>query len=370
MILGVNGIRLLGKRSGVGRMIEAFLLCLDEIDHPFREVRVYSPRPLPDDVSLPGCARSVVLPSVLPLGLWEQVVLPRAHPAEALLLCPSYVIPLFARSPTFLIHHGSYEGYPQAFGWFARNKARLINSLSARNATVVSTVSHHSKRDIAHYYGLDPNKIHVVPEGVDCKLFRVLDEPERLAKWCQSRLGSTRPFILYTGKPTRRRNLPNLVEAFGELRRRSDVPHRLVLVGMDLPGSPLTPVVERLGLQDHVQSIGFLPHEEIVLAYNAADLFVYPSSYEGFGMPVLEAMACGTPAIALNNTAFPEFAGGVACLLPDAEVSTLRDGMATLLGDPRRTTEMAAEGPKRAAAYDWRIVSHRYIELMRQAVGA
>lgn len=349
-------------------MIEALLQSMGELDHPFREIRVYSPVPIADDVVLPACARNVVLPSRLPLGLWEQFVLPRAHPATSLLLCPSYVVPLPARSPTLLIHHGSYEGCPEEFSWFVRNKARVVYGLSARKATVVSTVSQHSRRDMARYYYLDPDKIHVVPEGVDCRLFRVLDEPERLGEWRRRRLGSDRPFILYTGKPTRRRNLPNLIEAIGELRRRPDFHHKLVLVGTDLPGHPFAPVVERLGLQDTVQSIGFLSHEELALAYNAADLLVYPSSYEGFGMPVLEAMACGTPAIALDNTAFPEFADGVAHLLPDAAVSTLRDGIAAVLGDPGRLAHMAREGPLRAASYDWRIISGRYIELMIETV--
>jgi glycosyltransferase involved in cell wall biosynthesis len=91
---------------------------------------------------------------------------------------------------------------------------------------------------------------------------------------------------------------------------------------------------------------------------------VYPSSYEGFGMPVLEAMACGTPVIALNNTAFPEFAGDVACLLPDAEVETLERGFTDLLADDARRRQMRIDGPRRAAAYDWRIVTRKYLDLM------
>ncbi len=148
MILGVNGIRLVGKRSGVGRCIEAILSCMGRMDHPFRDIRVYTPTPLGDDVILPPCARNVVLSSPLPLAMWEQVTLLKAHGHNNLLLCPSYVIPLLGRCPTFLIHHGSYEGYPKAFSWWALNKARVAYSLSARLATVVTTVSEHSKRDM------------------------------------------------------------------------------------------------------------------------------------------------------------------------------------------------------------------------------
>ena len=134
MILGVNGIRLVGKRSGVGRCIEAVLGCMAEVDHPFDEFRVYTPAPIAEEVVLPSCAKNVVLASPLPLAMWEQLTLLRAHGDKDLLFCPSYVIPFFARCPTFLIHHGSYEGYPQAFSWWIRNKARAAYSLSAKRA--------------------------------------------------------------------------------------------------------------------------------------------------------------------------------------------------------------------------------------------
>jgi hypothetical protein len=154
MILGVNGIRLVGKRSGVGRAIEAVLRFLDEVDHPFNDVRVYTPLPLGEDVVLPSCATNVVLRSSLSNALWEQITLLKAHGARNLLFCPSYVIPLLAKCPTLLVHHGSYEGYPKAFDWWTLNKARAIYTASAWRATSVSTVSESSKRDMVRFYGI------------------------------------------------------------------------------------------------------------------------------------------------------------------------------------------------------------------------
>src|SRR5439155_20555573 len=125
------GIRLVAQRSGVARCIEALLRSLGEVEHPFEEIRLYTPAPVDRDIYLPPRATNVVLPSRLPLPLWEQLVLPRAHGRRGVLLCPSYVVPLLARCPTFLIHHGSYEGYPQAFDWWTLNKARALYTLSA-----------------------------------------------------------------------------------------------------------------------------------------------------------------------------------------------------------------------------------------------
>jgi glycosyltransferase involved in cell wall biosynthesis len=367
LILGVNGIRLIGQRSGVARVIEAILNCLGEMEHPFHDIRVYSPRPIDPGVRLPSIATNVVLASRLPPGLWEQITLLRAHGPRDALFCPSYTLPLFARCPTLLIHHGSYEGYREAaqvFSAWARLKARIMYDLSAHRATLVSTVSQYSKQDMAHFYRLDPARIHVIPDGVDTRLFKPLSDPRACSNWRRKVLGEDRPIILYVGKPTRRRNLPNLLQAFARLKRQERLPHRLLLIGSSLPGLSIAGQIRRLGLEADVVDLPYAEHDEMVLAYNACEMLVYPSSYEGFGMPVLEAMACGAPVIALDNTAFPEFAGGVAMLLSDAQPDTLAEGMLKVILDSSIREQMAQSGPQRAAAYDWHLVTRMYLDLL------
>ncbi len=365
MILGVNGIRLVAARSGVARAIEAMLTCMDELAHPFREIRVYTPVPLAGDVRLPKIATNVVVPSRLGAALWEQIALPRAHGRRGLLLCPSYVSPFFSASATFVIHHGSYEGFPQAFSAWALNKARFAYTLSAWRADGLTTVSEFSRQDMHRYYRIPLERVHVVPEGVDTSRFHPIPDGATLAAFRQSWLGEDVPYVAYVGKPTERRNLTPLLHAFARLRRERHLPHKLLIVGAALPGtSPFRQVIRALNLEQDVIVRDYASHDEMPFVYNAADLFIYPSSYEGFGMPVLEAMACGTPTIALDNTAFPEFAGGVAYLLPDARVETLLEGMHAVLRDPAWRARMAADGPVRAAAYDWRLVTRRYLDLM------
>jgi hypothetical protein len=276
-------------------------------------------------------------------------------------------LPLLARCPTLLTHHGSYEGYKdaaQAFSAWTRLKARIMYDLSAHRATLVSTVSRYSQQDMAHFYRMDPARIHVIPDGVDTRHFKPLNDLEACSSWRRKVLGEDRPFILYVGKPTRRRNLPNLLQAFAYLKRQEGLPHLLLLIGSSLPGISFAGEIRRLGLEDEVVDLPYAEHDEIVLAYNACEMLVYPSSYEGFGMPVLEAMACGAPVIALDNTAFPEFSGGVAMLLPDAEPDTLADGMLKVIRDLAIRAHMAQAGPQRAAAYDWRLVTRMYLDLL------
>jgi glycosyltransferase involved in cell wall biosynthesis len=206
-----------------------------------------------------------------------------------------------------------------------------------------------SRRDMARFYGLKPEKIHVIPEGVDTAHFRPLGDASKAAAFRQRIFGADVPFIIYVGKPTERRNLTPLIRAFARLKREKKIPHKLLLAGT--------------ALNDEVVALGYVNHDDMVIAYNATDLLAYPSSYEGFGMPVLEAMACGTPVLALEGTPPAEFAKGVAVLLPNAEVETLLKGIESALDGGRRQ-QMSLEGPKRASAYDWHLVTRQYLDLM------
>ncbi len=368
MILGVNGIRLTTPRSGVGRYLENVLRCWAEQSHPFTEINVYTPSPLRDP--LPGKARNVVVPPMGPLAIWEQWQLPARHGAKDVLFCPSYVAPVTARCPIALVHHGSYESFPSEFTWWTRFKSYHSFRLSARRADVLITVSEHSRRDMARHYAIPADRIHVIPEGVDTALFRPLADPGRCADFRRRVLGEDVPFILFVGKPVRRRNLPELLRAFKRLKSERNLPHRFLLIGSDLPGLPVKAMVEELELQDDVKMLGYASHEEIVVAYNACYCLVYPSSYEGFGMPVLEAMACGTPAIALRNTAFLEFADGVALLAERGGEKDLFAAMDRVLSDGALRTSMREEGPKRAAPYDWKLIAERTMKLIVQLAEA
>ncbi|MEZ5499955.1 MAG: glycosyltransferase family 1 protein [Steroidobacteraceae bacterium] len=366
-VLGINGIRLLRNRGGVARAIEALITQFARMPHGFAAIRVYTPEPLPSDFDLPANIARVVLPSRLPAAGWEQWTLPRAHGSGGVLFCPSYISPWVKRAPTLLTHHGSYEGYREqheVFPLMARLRSRLGYMLSARTADVVTTVSEYSRNDMARFYGLPADAIHVIPEGVDTKLFHPVDDPAILAATRRRLTGADTPYLLYVGKPTRRRNLPNLLRAFAELKRMRNLPHKLVLIGTALPGTSFAADIAALGVQDAVVAIAHADHREIAEAYCACSALVYPSAYEGFGMPVLEAMACGAPVIALDNTAFPEFAGGIARLLPDAHVATLVEGISGLLQDTDARTRMRAEGPIRAKDYDWSLIAARYMRLL------
>jgi glycosyltransferase involved in cell wall biosynthesis len=344
------------------------LRCWSEMNHPFSEVRVYTPSPLGPQVRIPSGYRSVVIPSRAPYWYWEQSHLAKVHGRDAVLFCPSYVAPLRIKAPIVLIHHGSYEAYPQAFGWWTRQKSYYAYMLSARRANRLVTVSEHSKRDMVRFYGVPESKIHVIPDGIDRSIFRPIRDQAVLSAFRKRILGEDAPFILYVGKPVRRRNVPAMLQAYARLLTTGRTTHRFLLIGCDLPGISIAPVVRDLGLERHVTLVGHASHETIALAYNASSMLVYPSSYEGFGMPVLEAMACGTPVIALRNTSFLEFADGVAYLAENGEVDTLFRAMDDVLHDEALRQRMGHAGVQRAQAYEWRIIAKRTMGLIEELV--
>lgn len=366
MILGVNGIRLVGKRSGVGRAIESVLRCMGELEHPFTEIRVYTPQPIDKDIVLPANGTNVVLNTGLSNALWEQLTLPLFHGSKSLLFCPSYVLPVVATCPTVLIHHGSYEAWPQSFSWWVLNKARAIYTMSAWRATVVSTVSELSRKDMVRFYGLKPDQINVIPEGVDTSRFRRVHDHDLLSRFRSKIFGSDVPFIVYVGKPTERRNLTNLIRAFGRLKKEKKIPHKFLLVGTGLPGnSPFRQAIVDEKLESEVVALDYVGHDDMVLIYNAAELLTYPSSYEGFGMPVLEAMACGTPVLVLEKTVpADEFAHGFAVTVKDGHVDNLMNGIESVLNNTEQRNFLAEQGPQFAAEYDWLNVTQRYLDLM------
>ena len=369
MQLAVNGLRLLGPRFGVGRYVEYLLRCWRDQAHPFERIVVYTPGPLDEPIGLPTEAELRVVPTRGPHGYWEQVVLPRLVSRRDVLFCPSYVAPVLGGGRIVLTHLGSYEAIPAAFPLLERWRSRLLYQLSAHRAARVITVSESSRRDILRFYRVRPDKVTVIPLGVDPS-FRPLADPGLLADTRRRYLGSDTPFILFVGKLSRRRHIPELIAAFARLERTHGLPHSLVLIGANTGGADVGHLAERHGVNGRVVHCAFETHEALIAAYNAADLFVYPSAYEGFGIPVLEAMACGVPTIALRNTSFLEFAAGAAYLAPDGSEAALYEAMERVLFSDDLRATLRQAGPARARHYSWDSIARRTMDVLSEVAAS
>ncbi len=349
--LGVDAQRLVGSRAGVARYLASLIREWASMDLPFERVTLFTPAALPADVEHPFEVEIVRGPS---LRLWGQFQLPRAARKVDLLFCPAYVAPLRYRGRYAVVMHDALlEVLPQAFSRQALRRRGLYKR-SAQRATLVLAPSEASKRDLERVYELEPERVRAIPLGVDNR-FRAASEDDARRVREEYGLGD-RPVILFVGKLSKRRNLPNLVESVERLR--SD--HLLVLAGEDHLG---------LGLAgERLRVLGFVPDDDLPALYRAAEIFVYPSDYEGFGIPVLEAMAAGTPVVTLDNSALAEVAGDAAVLLPSAGVDELAGAFERLAADPSVRADYAARGRERAAGFTWTETARRTIEALREAV--
>lgn len=361
--LDINGLRLLGPRFGVGRYLEYLLRHWSEVDWPFRKTTLLTPAPLTADLALPDFIERRVVRSVLPRSLWEQVALPRSRQRGGLLFCPGYTAPALTRGKVVVTHLGSYEALPSAFGPRQRITSRLVFQTSARRADHVITVSESSRLDIMRFYRIPAEKITVIPLGVS-DAFRPTDDLRDLERVRERFFGGGR-FFLFVGKLTPRRNVPSVIQALATVRAESGVPYGLLLVGENSGGYDLSRLAREAGVADAVVHLPYVDHPHLPVLYGAAEVFVYPSSYEGFGIPVLEAMACGTPSVAIRGSAFPEFADG-ALLADDGSSDAIAAAILRILSSAGERARLVEAGLSRARAFGWKAIAQRTLDVLAE----
>lgn len=303
---------------------------------------------------------------------WRRLAwdLPRlAAREQADLLHVTYTGPLSAPCPVVVtIHDVAYRIEPR---WFSPRDRFVLAAgigLTGRRAARIITVSEHAKAEIVRELGLRADRIDVTLEAA-APHYRRLEARERAA-FDLTAWGIRNPFVLAVGNLQPRKNLQRLVEAFARvIQRHPTLPHQLVLVGKaQWRESELFQTIEREGLRDRVVFTGYVPDEALVGLFNTAELVAYPSLYEGFGLPVLEAMACGAPVLTSAVSSLPEVAGNAAALVNPVEVESIAGGLAAVLTDPARRADLAARSLNRAAAFSWAACADATLAAYRAAM--
>lgn len=288
---------------------------------------------------------------------WHQlgVTLAARHAGADLLHLPTGLGPVRPAMPTVVtIHDVIALRFPKYFRAWSRTYARVVLPRLARAAQAVITVSNASKQDIVESLGVAEQRVTVVPNGID-PAFAPLPPESDTAREVRNRLRLPRDFVLTVGAIEPRKNLPRVLEAIHRLRSRpatADV--RLVHAGPEgWLADDVPRAIQDLNLSDAVRFLGFVPLEDLAALYSLARVCVYPSLYEGFGLPVAEAMACGCPVVTSNVSSLPEVAGDAALLVDPASVDEIADGIAALWSQEERRLALAARGIERARAFTW-----------------
>ena len=267
---------------------------------------------------------------------------------------PHYVVSPFAPRPLVVtIHDCIHLRFPQ----YLPNRAAFVYAktfmgLAARRAARVLTVSRASKEDILHYLGAPASKVEVIYNALDERLAATPTD-EDIAR-VRDRFLLTAPFVLYAGNIKPHKNVDRLIEAFSILRKTGLTDVKLLIIGDELSKYPnLRRTVHRFQLHKHVRFLGFVPDATLSVLYRLASVFVFPSLYEGFGLPPLEAMAAGAPVITSNVSSLPEVVGDAAILIDPMSPPAIAEAMARVLTDSKLRADLVRRGFERVKTFSW-----------------
>jgi glycosyltransferase involved in cell wall biosynthesis len=272
--------------------------------------------------------------------------------------------PLRTRLPVVVTVHDLIPFVmPHDYPWVRR--ARVLGLRLLRRADAVIAVSDATRRDVLRFTSTDPARITVIPEGISPAFTPASTEAvQRL----RDKLRLDRPYLLAVGTFDPRKRIALLADVVSRVRRDHDV--AIVIAGDQGTFTvAVTDALERAGLAEHSRVIGHVTNEDLVALYTAAEVFVFTSAYEGFGLPPLEAMACGTPAIVFDNSSLPEVSGGAAAVVPDGDASAMVAAINRVLDDSSERARQRSRGLQWAETFTWRRAARMTYETYRAVLG-
>jgi glycosyltransferase involved in cell wall biosynthesis len=300
----------------------------------------------------------------IPLTLSAEL---RKHPVDVLHV--QFTAPPFCPCPVVVsIHDLSFEHLPQTFNRRSRTQLRLTVRHSARRAARILSLSEHTRRDIIETYGIEGERIEAIPLAAP-KHFAPVEDNRELQR-VRHTYGIDGDYILSVGSIQPRKNLARLVKAYASLRGEysADKLPKLVLAGKCawLYDETLR-ALEEFGVKQAVVLTGYVPEADLPALYTGALCFVYPSYFEGFGLPPLEAMKCGAPVIVGNKTSLPEVVGDAALAVDPFDIDAIAKAIKLLMNDSELRAELSVKGQKRAATFDWRETARRTLMVYEEA---
>lgn len=309
--------------------------------------------------------------SARPYSIREQLRIPLDLRREGIDLfhAPHYVLPpLIPCKSVVTIHDCIHLRFPQYLpNRLAYAYARSSLWIATHRSNRVLTVSEASKRDILRYFSIPENKIDVIYNAID-ERYGEAPSPDEVLR-VRERYQLNDPFVLYAGNIKPHKNLERLIEAFNTLRRGGLDTVKLVIIGDEISKyAALRRAVHKYKLHKHVRFFGFVPDKTLAVLYRLASVFVFPSLYEGFGLPPLEAMASGTPVITSNVSSLPEVVGDAALLIDPYEPDAIAEAMRRVLTEPALREDLRQRGLQRVKEFSWDRSVRRVHEIYQEVL--
>lgn len=309
-------------------------------------------------LSSPRCRFHVVPPLRLWLKFWMPLAA-RLHKAQAGIF-PGSILPIYLPFPSVMVVYDlCWAAYPECYPEREIHIFRDIYPRSLAASRLVFAISEFTKQDLQRIYGTPPEKIRIVPCAPDPLFKPVPDAAEQV----RERWGLEPGYVMAVGTSHPRKNISTLLRAYAICQPKQP----LALVGLSgRTAKGLIALAEELRISDKVRWLGFVSHMQLPALYSAAGAFVMPSLYEGFGMPVLEAMACGSPVICSNTSALPEVAGDAAVLVNPRTPEMLAEALEKILADKGLAEELKEKGFRRASAFNWENSARLALSYLRE----
>lgn len=372
MRIAFDGTTLTPGRTGVGYYTEHLLQHLArEAARSGDEIVVVSNLPITTEEPLPPEVRVHDRHRFPVRAVWMQAYAPRAL-AEIEADVAHYtngMMPVLCDTAAVVtVHDMSLRLYPRFHPLRRLVINRPLQRLAIARADAIVTVSHSTRRDLLRLHNAAADRVHVVHEAASPQ-FRPVHDPAALARVRRDHRLPDR-FVLYVGTVEPRKNLRRLLAAVAQARA-AGMPHHLVCAGpYGWLSSDLTSEIARLGLTDVVHFTGYVPFTQLPALYSLCEMFAFPSIYEGFGLPVVEALACGAPVLTSSTSSLAEIAGAAAVTVDPLDVEALTGGLLRLAHDADLRASLRAAGPARAASFSWAQAARDVLAVYRSAAAS
>jgi glycosyltransferase involved in cell wall biosynthesis len=360
MKIGINARYLQKPQTGIESYLLNLILNLKKIDNENEYVLFFgNDEPIPKiilDKKFNYHISKIPTNSQILRIIWEHLYLPLVIKKEKIDVFhePSFIAPLIKKCPTVItIYDLAYLHFPHCYTYRNRIYLKALLSRSIKNADMVIAISKNTKKDIIDYFSISSDKVQVIYGGVD-GFFHITNDKQKLEQ-VRKKYNITKNFILNVSLITPRKNLITLINAFKGLRKDRNIDCQLVITGgKGWLYEDVFKTVSALGLEDEVIFTGYVPDEDLLYLYNAATLFAYPSLYEGFGLPILEAMACGCPVGASNTSSIPEVCGDAALLISPCDIEELSHAIYKLITDNSLRQMLIKKGLEQVKKFSWK----------------
>ena len=369
MRIGIDARTIQGRHTGDGTYWRGLIEGLSRVDSENDYIIYFDARIPQPEIALSASMRVRILAAVTG-RMWSAWSFPRALREDGVQLAHvQYTVPPAMPCPVVTtVHDVSFKRLPEYFNL----KDRLILDLGMRQAdrkaARIIAVSEYTKSEIVSLYGIHPDRIDVTYEGAD-ERFKPMDR-DIACEAVKEKYGLKCQFVLTVGVIQPRKNFPRLLEGFAKFKSLGQSEHKLIVAGKyGWKESGLNDLIEKLGITREVVFAGYVPHGDLPIFYNTADLFVYPSVYEGFGLPPLEAMSCGTPVITGNRSSLPEVVGEAGIMVDPYDPGAFGDAISRVLSSESLRTDMSARGLEQAKKFSWDKMARQTVDVYRKAAG-